>query len=656
MRRKSVWLLSWVLVSMMLLTCVAQAESSVPKTSTPPLRITAPSRSTLESPPGGLSANPSIQVIKKGKGVTYRFTKPIKYVGNKIATTAPTKKAALSSISLLVDSQMGLNTDYNIFSRFQPIWVRIKPANATWSLKELKSSNLAVISFAEDEDGYLHLVANKTGSATITLVTNNGKKASKKITVKNIVPFSSMSIGYMKDPETSVTLKSKTVYAGDSFKVLAQPKPRTATYYDYPYWWYYDYETTAVKFSSSNESVATAMEGYVFAHKPGTATIYATARDGSKKKGSFKLTVKAKNPEGIYLSDNTLNLAPSATYRLGYGIDPYSYYDQKVTWSSSNTKVATVSATGLVTAVSRGTAIITVKTNTGKKTDTCTVNVSYSKAANDIKYRFYGIGNANYTSAGKLPSCLNDLNIMAAAANDAGFNNVYKYPDCTADGIYDVLSDMTNNDSIDDNDVTVFYYSGHGLLSNVKAERGALCGVDGDYVPVDMVQLYLECTRGTVVVILDSCLSGQFITSKSLSPAQMKAQLAAFNSAWTSAISSSKTAYTSKALTSSTERSRFKILTAAAPLESSYGSGLNTGFGWFTSWAANGLGRIANSNTGSSTSGPLAADTNADSAVTLTELYNYIKTNLSKQWDPIFQQNVQVWPSGDKTAIVNKVA
>ena len=655
MKLKNVRWLSWVLVCMMLLTCAAQAEGPVASKTASSSRISATSRSALEST-ADLSAIPSIQVIEKGKGITYKFTKPIKFVGNKAATTTPVKKASLSSISFTFDALMGMNDDYNYYTNFQPLTVSVKPRGATWYLKTLTSSDKSVVAISSS-GGYYWLNGLKAGTSTITLVSTNGKKAVKKITVypaNKPVRFSSMSIGYMVDDETSVTLKSKTVYAGDYLTILAQPRPWTATYYDYPYWKYYAYQTTAVTYSSSKESVATVTDGYVFAHKPGTATIYATARDGSKKKGSFKLTVKAKNPNSIRLTKSVLNLAPSANYQMDYEINPIGYYDQKVSWSSNNKSVATVSSSGLITAVSGGTATITATTKTGKKAAACTVNVSYSKAANETKYRFYGIGNANYSSASKLPSCLNDLTIMGNAATDAGFNLVDTNPNCTGAGIHSVLAEMAGNAEIDDNDVTVFYYSGHGLLSSVKSERGALCGIDDTYLLVDDVQYYLDRTPGTIVVILDSCLSGQYITTKSTSPALNKAQIAAFNSAWTNALSSSKTAYSSKALTSSTQRSRFKILTAAAPLESSYGASSSTGFGLFTTWAANGLGRIANYNTGASTAGSLAADSNTDRAVTLTELYNYIKTNLAKEWDPVYQQNVQVWPSGDKTAIVNK--
>ncbi len=156
------------------------------------------------------------------------------------------------------------------------------------------------------------------------------------------------------------------------------------------------------------------------------------------------------------------------------------------------------------------------------------------------------------------------------------------------DGILSMLYDMMTNPDADEDDVSVFYYSGHGVMSDTKTWRGALVGTDMGLVTVDEVQYYLDRTPGTIVVILDSCLSGQFITSKSVSPALQKAQVAAFGDAWINSFASSKTV-TSKALTTSPQKSRFKILTAREAMESSWGADSVYGYGWFTKWAAGGF-------------------------------------------------------------------
>ena len=57
-------------------------------------------------------------------------------------------------------------------------------------------------------------------------------------------------------------------------------------------------------------------------------------------------------------------------------IAPTNAKYKDVTWSSSNTKVATVDATGNVKAIAAGSAIITIKTKDQAKTATCVVNVT----------------------------------------------------------------------------------------------------------------------------------------------------------------------------------------------------------------------------------------------------------------------------------------
>ncbi len=67
-----------------------------------------------------------------------------------------------------------------------------------------------------------------------------------------------------------------------------------------------------------------------------------------------------------YSSTSTLKLSGSGkTYTLKATLTPYNTTDT-VTWSSSNTNVATVSSSGVVTAVGNGTAMISAKTTSGR--------------------------------------------------------------------------------------------------------------------------------------------------------------------------------------------------------------------------------------------------------------------------------------------------
>lgn len=83
------------------------------------------------------------------------------------------------------------------------------------------------------------------------------------------------------------------------------------------------------------------------------------------------------NVQGVSVTPSTATLtAVGETLTLTPQITPSNASNKSVTYSSSNESVATVSDTGVVTAVANGTAIITVTTVDGNKTATCTVTVN----------------------------------------------------------------------------------------------------------------------------------------------------------------------------------------------------------------------------------------------------------------------------------------
>lgn len=95
---------------------------------------------------------------------------------------------------------------------------------------------------------------------------------------------------------------------------------------------------------------------------------------------SIAFTSCEKEPDpipvtGITLDSSSLTLTEGETARLTATISPSNADNQGVIWSSSNASVASVS-NGTVTAVTAGTAIITVKSDDGGKTATCNVTVN----------------------------------------------------------------------------------------------------------------------------------------------------------------------------------------------------------------------------------------------------------------------------------------
>ena len=79
---------------------------------------------------------------------------------------------------------------------------------------------------------------------------------------------------------------------------------------------------------------------------------------------------------GVSVAPKNNNLETGATRQLNAAIAPSNADNQKVTFVSDNEDVATVGENGLVTAVSEGTATITVTSDDGGHTDTAVVNVT----------------------------------------------------------------------------------------------------------------------------------------------------------------------------------------------------------------------------------------------------------------------------------------
>ena len=133
-----------------------------------------------------------------------------------------------------------------------------------------------------------------------------------------------------------------------------------------------------VTWQSSATSVATvSADGIVTAVTPGTATITAKTNDGGFT-AACAVTVISNITyvTGISLDKQNLDMKVDSTAQLTAIVIPDNADNKTVTWQSSSTSIATVSSTGLVRAVSPGSATITAKTVDGDFAATCTVTVS----------------------------------------------------------------------------------------------------------------------------------------------------------------------------------------------------------------------------------------------------------------------------------------
>ena len=141
----------------------------------------------------------------------------------------------------------------------------------------------------------------------------------------------------------------------------------------------------AVDWTSSDTKIAMVdSTGKVTAVSAGTASITCMAKDGSDKKATCEVTVTDPTPPKpsvvkvtkITLNKTTASVGKGKAMQLTATVTPTNATNKAVTWKSSNTKIATVSSTGKVTAKAAGTVTITctAKDGSGKKA-TCRITV-----------------------------------------------------------------------------------------------------------------------------------------------------------------------------------------------------------------------------------------------------------------------------------------
>ena len=153
-------------------------------------------------------------------------------------------------------------------------------------------------------------------------------------TVSNRVPLSTAMFA------TSVSMPKKiTLYTGEDLAVTPLIQPETAA--------------AGAKWTSSKPGVADVSDtGVVTAFKPGTTII--TCQTLSGKTAKCTVTVLAQIAQGILIEQDFSALSVGHSRELTAVITPETTYNQDIAWSSSDKKIATVDANGIVNAVSSG--------------------------------------------------------------------------------------------------------------------------------------------------------------------------------------------------------------------------------------------------------------------------------------------------------------
>ena len=179
--------------------------------------------------------------------------------------------------------------------------------------------------------------------------------------------------------EMDLSLSSNTIYVGNSVSAQLQVRPTSASNY------------ATVTLTSSNEKVATVNNfGRVTGVAPGTATITATCgsvtattnvtvmsipNSGTGTGTGTASTGSSNSGQVVTVNPSYVVLKPGATRTLTASVKPSSA-SQKFTFKSANSNIATISPSGVITAVGTGATSITVSNGTASAMVTVIVNRS----------------------------------------------------------------------------------------------------------------------------------------------------------------------------------------------------------------------------------------------------------------------------------------
>ena len=298
-------------------------------------------------------------------------------------------------------------------------------------------------------------------------------------------------------------------------------------------------------------------------------------------------------------------------------------------------------------------------------------------------YRALLIGNTYTGESNELPGCDNDVDGMRTMLGrmTATPYSVTVKKNIRAEEILSSISSTFGNASY--NDVSLFYYSGHGANSvgadgNPTSYHAALVGTFQTYVSIARLKTELDKIPGKKVIIIDACHSGQFIARDG---AVTQVSSSAFNSQvvnlfanddqlsgdvsrtavvlaadGSELLSEEAPAFIDRADDTNFAKSGYYVITACRSEEKSVSTGYDSNgdgkidryFGLFTYGLCYGNGWNLARNSAISS---LNADLNKDSKVTLYEAYVYAKV-MAQSHNP--NQTAQIWPENSAFVLWGK--
>ena len=284
------------------------------------------------------------------------------------AAASPVSGLALSGITMPWDQNVpaesieaGSYTANMLLGSSQQLSPVVRPRNSTDSVVYI-SDDTSILTVSST--GVVQAVG--VGTTRITAAAGN------QICAYTIVVSMDSS---MIVTEMDLSLSSNTIYVGNSVSAQLQVRPTSASNY------------ATVTLTSSNEKVATVNNfGRVTGVAPGTATITATCGSVTATTNVTVMSIpnsgtgtgtantgSSNSGQVVTVNPSYVVLKPGATRTLTASVKPSSA-SQKFTFKSANSNIATVSPSGVITAVGTGATSITVSNGTASAMVTVIVN------------------------------------------------------------------------------------------------------------------------------------------------------------------------------------------------------------------------------------------------------------------------------------------
>lgn len=263
--------------------------------------------------------------------------------------SVPVSSVSLNTTSITLTLGDRDNESYQLQATVNPSNAENKDVN--WSSE---SGTVASV----DNTGLVRARNEGTTNITVTTV-DGGKTATCKVKVET-----------KKYPVKEIKINKSTaeVAVGETITLIATVLPSNAT-------------DKSVEWSSNNPNVAKVENGKVTGIKAGKTTITVSSVENKDIEATCDVTVVAGKVSvtGVELDKTSLDMKEGDEANLKATVKPEDAENKNVSWSSSRTSVATVDDDGKVVAKAVGTSVITVTTEDGGYTATCTVTVAPNK-------------------------------------------------------------------------------------------------------------------------------------------------------------------------------------------------------------------------------------------------------------------------------------